>query len=353
VGVLSGPAGLLALLVWWLFFSRARWAERLGAIAVMIVAVEATRPLIHLSIQNGMQGMMFFLYAVPPTLSLAFVLWAVASRRLTDGLRRATMVVAILLGCGVWTLARTNGILRGVADLEWRWTPTAEERLLAQTGNEPFVAQGRPAPLPSAAATAAPATPNEPATPAPAAVETPKGPPVTKAGDKPAALPATPSTARNKPATPPAVETAVAWPGFRGPGRDGVIRGVRIETDWAKSPPVALWRRPIGPGWSSFAVRGDLLYTQEQRGDDKIVACYNVTTGKPVWIHRDATRFWESNGGAGPRATPTLSGGRVYAFGATGILNALDASNGAVVWSRNAASDTGAKSPGWGFTSSP
>jgi outer membrane protein assembly factor BamB len=356
--VAAGPAGLLAILLWWLFFSRARWSERLGAIGMMIAAGLVTRPLTHPSIQNGFQGMMFVVYAVPPTLSLALVAWAAASRRLAEGPRRAALVAAMLLGCGVWMLARTNGVFGGLADLEWRWTPTAEERLLAQD-------RGEPEPVPPPAAVAA--TPSEPAPPAPAPAATEKSipPSVTRAGDKPQA-PAAPSpTADRKSTAPAAVEASapsatsepaaarIEWPGFRGPDRDSVVHGVRLKTDWTASAPVELWRRPIGPGWSSFAVRGDRLYTQEQRGEDEIVACYSVTTGKPIWMHRDATRFWESNGGAGPRATPTLAGNRVYAFGATGILNALDAGNGAVVWSRNVPADTEVKVPGWGFAGSP
>jgi outer membrane protein assembly factor BamB len=338
-GFIASAVCALAILVWWLLFSRAPWSERLGALVLMVVALWATSRLVHESIAGAGMGWLLYVLAIP-VMSLALVPWAVASRGLSSGLRRASMAATILFACGLFTLVRTGGSTSDImgSEFHWRWTPTPEERLLAQAADTP--------------------------PPAPAA-ETPKELPVAEAPGGPAASRTTPSTAKIEPTAPAAAETAggpamsergfkrVEWPGFRGPGRDSIIRGVRIESDWSRTPPVELWRRPIGPGWSSFAVRNDRIYTQEQRGDDEVVSAYTLNSGEPVWRHRDSARFWESNAGAGPRATPTLSHGRVYTLGATGILNALDARNGARVWSRNAVSDTGAKIPYWGIASSP
>ena len=308
-GVLGGLIGGLAVLVWWAFFSRAARIERWGAVVLMIVAVAAAKPLLHPSIATGMMGMMFVIHVVPG-LSLALVGWAVATRRLPVGLRRATLVAAIVAACLLWALLRTDGVTgEGSSQLAWRWAPTPEQQLLARTATQP----------------AAPPK-------APAATQTPIERSAVPAGSEPAPAPEVPAVL---PARPAAERIRGAWPGFRGPHRDGRVSGVRINIDWASSPPVEMWRRPIGPGWSSFAIGEGLAYTQEQRGDFEIVACYNAATGEPVWAHRNAARFWESNAGAGPRATPTLRNGRVYAFGATGILDALNAADGRLVWTPN------------------
>ncbi len=317
--MIGSLAFFLVIIAWWTFFSRARWKERFAALGLMAGAVAATWFLKH----DSMWLQWLFAYAVP-VLSLAFVTWAVATRRLPNRVRHATMAATILLACGVWLFLRQDGINGDHnATFGWRWSPSAEERLLAQE------------PTNSAAST----TETSPATPA-----------TTPTSAQPTPSPATTEAA--KPVTPVA-EARVDWPGFRGAKRDGVVRGVKIKTDWSASPPVQLWRRSVGPGWSSFAVNGDLVYTQEQRGDNEVVSCYKESTGQPVWTHSDKARFFESNAGAGPRGTPTISNGRVYSFGATGILNVLDARNGSVIWSRNVANETNTKIPFWGFSSSP
>jgi outer membrane protein assembly factor BamB len=363
-GVFAGPVGAALIVLWWLLLSRARWFERLGAVALMVVGLFATKRIVDVSIATGAQGFLFFFLSIPVVTS-ALVVWAVATRRLPDRLRRTTMVATILVACGVFALIKTGGFTAATFknDLHWRWAKTAEDRLAASTGSEPGALP------PARAAAGTPAEPGHRTVPG----ERPTAQPGTQPDNGPAALPPIRASERapgkrlvaesgKEPAGPAlvsigggsaSIETGPYWPGFRGTHRDDIVPGVRIKTDWTASPPVALWHRPVGPGWSSFAVRGGLIYTQEQRGPEEVVACYKLSTGEPVWAHRDAARFWESNGGPGPRGTPTLYKDRVYTLGATGILNVLNAADGSVVWSRNAASDSSMEVPHWGIAGSP
>jgi len=256
IGVLGELAGSVAILVWWLFFSRARWIERAGALALMIVAMVVTARFLHVSIATGALGMLFPLYAIP-VLSLGLVGSAAATRGLPDRIRRGTMAAALLIAGGAFTLLRTEGVSGGGGSaFKWRWTPSAEERLLANADDEPGARTAAQAERGPHGPTPAPPIGHEVAT--------------SKAASDRAAAPrgqAEPGTSR-PPEAPSAASAGVAaeanWPGFRGPDRDGVVPGVRIETDWTRSPPARLWRRPVGPGWSSFAVLGDLLFTQER-----------------------------------------------------------------------------------------
>src|SRR5262249_29600164 len=129
--------------------------------------------------------------------------------------------------------------------------------------------------------------------------------------------------------------------------------GITIATDWDTIPPRLLWRQRVGPAWSSVIVVDGRLYTQEQRGEQEAVVCYEAQTGRELWAHGDAARFWESVSGAGPRATPTFADGRIYALGGTGILNCLDAATGERHWSHDIAADAGTRPPQWGFSGSP
>jgi outer membrane protein assembly factor BamB len=328
IRVLGGFVGALAVLIWWVGFSRASWRDRLTALVVIAAAVAGTATLGHPSI------VVWLLWYAPALLALALVAGAAAGRGLGDRARRVVMAAAIVLPCAAAMLFRIAGVGgNGVAAFEWRWTETSEQRLLARVDDEPAGAGLRTPPA-GAGHDTRPSMPPDDGSVAGSEASVAADPLVVPAGE-------------------PAAAPEFMWAGFRGAERDGTIPGVQIETDWSASAPVLMWRRPVGPGWASFAVRGDILYTQEQRGPDEVVSAYKVLTGKPVWRHRDRARLGDPMGGPGPRATPALGADRVYTFGSTGILNALDLATGSILWSRNAANDLNAAIPTWGFSSSP
>jgi outer membrane protein assembly factor BamB len=147
-----------------------------------------------------------------------------------------------------------------------------------------------------------------------------------------------------------------AWdyPQFQGPERNATIQPQPpLDPEWSRRPPRLLWRRAVGAAWSSFAVQDGLAVTQEQRGEDEAVVAYDIESGEPVWAHAYRARFGHVISGHGPRATPTVSGGRVFTAGATGILNALDLSSGKPIWTRDFLADAQAENKEWGASCSP
>jgi outer membrane protein assembly factor BamB len=291
MGALAGLVLLFAL--WWLINRRIRARDRLLVLAVAIGGGVVSA---LLSKKAGIAWLMLVL----PWVFTVWAAWLLVAWRMSAGMRRNGLMVALLLTWGFFPLIRFDGLRGdGGADLHWRWTPTAEELYIAQRAQQ----QGDPL----------------------------------------------------SPSSSPLHLHPGDWPAFRGPDRDGVVRGEKIATDWKANPPKKLWRQRVGPGWSSFAVVGDRLFTQEQRGPNEAVVCLDATTGHEVWSHQDEARFTDDQAGIGPRATPTFADGRLYTLGATGILNCLDAATGERQWSHNIATDAGVKPPLpiWGFAGSP
>lgn len=295
VRVMGAPFGaLLATLVWWLFFVRVPWVHK--GIPIVAAAVSIAAVLIP---KGGNPAM--YIFGFTPFLVTAWLGWIALTRDMPWVPRLVGLVVAVVASIGFFGLVRIDGLDGGfAAEYRWVWTPTAEDQVLA------FQKMG-------------------------IAESTAKA--IVKPGDlHPGPL---------------------DWPAFRGKARDGVVGGSSIATDWQTNPPKILWKHPIGPGWSSLTLFGDMLFTQEQRGEEELVVCYDAETGAQKWTFAVPTRFNEPIAGPGPRATPTYHDGRLLCQGANGHLVCLDAFTGASLWKHDLREDTGATVPSWGFSASP
>lgn len=151
-----------------------------------------------------------------------------------------------------------------------------------------------------------------------------------------AAVPVTPSSDA-KPESKVAaleVQTTADFPRFLGPDANGIVPDA-VEIDEGRFDQTkVLWRQPIGLGWSAFSIQSGYAFTMEQRDVYECVTCYSLSSGELCWIYKHEARHSDSMGlgRTGPRSTPTIHDGKVYAIGAVGNLICLDESDGAVIW---------------------
>ncbi|MFQ5525160.1 MAG: PQQ-binding-like beta-propeller repeat protein [Thermoanaerobaculia bacterium] len=279
----------LLILVWWVAASRATWRERVFGL-LGLLALAVIGFFVGDATLRGFGTLNTIEWGTS-----AFVVGLVASKWIRPRRRTAIGLATAALVFGYWTLVRMDGVWGGdfKAERSWRWSRTVEEDYLAARAG-----------LTGGASL-----------------------------DEPLA--------------------EAQWPGFRGPGRDGMVPGLTLAEDWQARPPRELWRIPVGPGWSSFAVAGRRIFTQEQRGELEAVVAYHADTGAEIWAQEYRSRFFEAMGGVGPRATPTLAHGMLFTLGAEGLLHRLEPETGEVVWQADLRVDAQREPPTWGFSSSP
>lgn len=145
------------------------------------------------------------------------------------------------------------------------------------------------------------------------------------------------------------------WPQYRGPGRDGVWP----QAVFAGGPPSGLtleerWRLPIGSGYSGIVIAGGRLYTMTADGTDDMAVAFDPASGAELWrTALDATYPGEAGARPGPRSTPAVAHGTVFAVTPRGHLVALAATDGKLRWRHDLASELGAVAPEYGIASSP
>ena len=148
-------------------------------------------------------------------------------------------------------------------------------------------------------------------------------------------------------------QRAADWFQWRGPNRDGHSAETGLLQEWPQGGPRRLWQtRGAGTGYSSMSASDGRLYTLGARDATEYVIAFDAESGRKLWETPNGRRF-RNEQGDGPRSTPTVDGSRVYAFGGSGELSALDAATGSKIWSINVVNTFGGNVPYWGYSESP
>lgn len=292
--LMMGAPFLLGLIfsLWLLLLSRLRWKEKL-----LLAVSGMASPLVaaQISVPEDALRTAMFIYGVP----LAIFLTTAGLASLQRSTHRSRLTATLLLlGWLSFGLVRNNGFVGDYRpEFTWRWTPVHEQTLPA--------------------------------------------------------LPTSPGTNTTAETATLTETTPSEWPQFRGPAGDGTAPNGPASLNWTSQTPAILWQIDVGPAWSSFAYSHGRLLTQEQRGDAEYVSCYSADSGELIWSHADQSRFVEVVSGAGPRSTPAVNGGRVFAMGGRGIFNCLSEADGSQLWQRDFVREYQAAVPMWGFSGSP
>ena len=172
-------------------------------------------------------------------------------------------------------------------------------------------------------------------------------PPVGPAGQQVAQAPGAAAVASQTPVT-----GGSDWPRFQGPTGNSLAPSQNLKASWSTAPPQKLWQTAMSDnGYAGPAEANGKVYILDHKGAQDIVRCIDLGTGQDAW----STPYDEPGGDnyGFSRATPYISGGKVYTCSRSGLVNCLDANSGTKVWSKSLKADFGGSPPQWNYAASP
>jgi outer membrane protein assembly factor BamB len=154
-----------------------------------------------------------------------------------------------------------------------------------------------------------------------------------------------------------AAAQAADWNQWRGPNRTGITSDFKTPATWQADSLTKKWSITVGEGHSSPVIAGDRVFIFARENDQEIMRCVSLADGKVAWQEAYAAPYEMNpaarNHGKGPKSTPVVAGGRIFALGINGHLSAYDAKTGAVLWRKDFAKDYKETSPAFGAAASP
>ncbi len=152
----------------------------------------------------------------------------------------------------------------------------------------------------------------------------------------------------------PGVVAAGDWPQILGPQRNGIAPKENLRSKWEGDSLKAAWSAPCGSGLAGVAVAEGTVILFHRLGDEETLSAFDAETGKPRWNRGFPSSFQPAIiDDDGPRAVPTIAGGKVFAYGAQGRLICVDLKTGAALWNRETHKEFSAPDGYFGAGSAP
>lgn len=153
----------------------------------------------------------------------------------------------------------------------------------------------------------------------------------------------------------PAAE--LVWPGLLGPQRDGWAKHFKVPARWPKQLKKD-WSVEVGTGYGTPLVEGQRVYQHARQGEEEVVWCFDLASGKQIWRKSYNNPFKVGGGGErhgkGPKSCPVMADGRLFTLSITGMIHAWDVESGSLLWRKDYRGKwEKGNQPNWGVSTSP